>query len=164
MKQANKFKIKNLKKIKKVLDNILKICYNNNVNKKKQKTKERYRTMQKMTIANKFDEVVNFITGEGVCSMSQDEIVDFLLDRKAKSVKKVGSRKPTAKQKENEVVKAAILEGMTAEGATVTDLMARIPALEGLSNQKVSALLRQLVISGDVVKTIDGKKSLFALA
>jgi hypothetical protein len=36
--------------------------------------------------------------------------------------------------------------------------------LGGLSNQRVSALLRQLVESGEVVKTIDKKKSYFAVA
>ena len=39
-----------------------------------------------------------------------------------------------------------------------------VEELSALSNQKVSALVRQLVESGDVVKTTDKKKSIFSLA
>lgn len=120
--------------------------------------------MQKLTIANKFDEVVNFITGDGQVSMSQDEIIDFLLDRKAKSIKKGGTRKPTATQKENEVLKDVILEKMPSEPSTVTDLIHSIEELNGFNTQKVSALVRQLVLAGKVKKEKEGKKTLFSLA
>lgn len=120
--------------------------------------------MQKMTIAQKFDDVVNFITGEGQVTLSQDEIVEFLLDRKDKAVKKAGNRKPTSTQKANEGIKAIILDNLTAEGQTVTELMQTVDDLAGYSNQKLSAILRQMVIDGSVVKTVDKKKSYFSLA
>jgi len=120
--------------------------------------------MQKLTIANKFDEVVNFITGNGQVSMSQDEIVEFLLDRRAKSIKKAGTRKPTATQKENEVLKDVILEKMPSEPSTITDLIHSIEELNGFNTQKVSALVRQLVLAGKVKKEKEGKKTLFSLA
>ena len=44
----------------------------------------------KMTIAEKFDDVINFITGEGQVTLSQDEIVEFLYDRKAEFLAFVG--------------------------------------------------------------------------
>ena len=47
---------------------------------------------------------------------------------------------------------------------TVTELIAGGEGLEGLTNQKVSALLRKMVEVGRVVKTIEGKKAKFALA
>ena len=119
--------------------------------------------MQKMTIATKFDEVIKAINGEA-SALSTEEIVDFLNDRKEKAIKKTGTRKPTATQKENEGVKAIILDNLTVEGQTVSDLMKNVSDLAGYSNQKLSALLRQLVLDGSVVKTIDKKKSYFSLA
>lgn len=47
---------------------------------------------------------------------------------------------------------------------TVTELIAGGEGLENLTNQKVSALLRKMVDAKRVVKTIEGKKALFAVA
>ena len=80
---------------------------------------------------------------------------------------KSASRKPTAKQTENEGLKDIILAVVTDEGATVSDIQARderISAKVGISNQRVSALLRQLVAENKVIKEVSGKKSLFRLA
>ena len=119
--------------------------------------------MTKMTIATKFDAVVNLLNGEA-SALSVEEAVEFLNDRKEKAVKKAGTRKPTAQQKENEGYKATILDILSTEGKTVTEIMASDDTLGGLSNQRVSALLRQLILTGEVVKTKEGKKSLFAIA
>ena len=119
--------------------------------------------MQKMTIAEKFEATINYINGED-CSMSPDEIVDFLADRKDKAVKKAGNRKPSAQQKENEGIKQIILDSLTTEGKTVSEIIAGTDDLAGFTNQRISALLRQLILADKVVKTKDGKKSLFALA
>ena len=119
--------------------------------------------MTKMTIANKFDEVVKALQGEA-SAMTVEEMVDFINDRKEKSVKKSSTKKTTAHQKENEGVKATILANLTSEGQTVTELMASSADFDGFTNQRLSALLRQLVIDGKVVKTIEGKKSYFSVA
>lgn len=77
---------------------------------------------------------------------------------------KKANKKATKTQKENVGVKAEILkalEGVT-EGITVTEVIARGNFAEGTSNQKISALLKQLKESGEVEK-IEGKKSLFRL-
>jgi len=82
-----------------------------------------------------------------------------LLDKKA-------SRKtPSKTQKANEGVKATILEVLADFDApvTVSELIAT-DALGEYTNQKVSALLRQLIEGGKVVKTTDKKVSRFALA
>ena len=50
-----------------------------------------------------------------------------------------------------------------AEGQTVTALLGKMN-IEGLTNQRVSALLRQLVLDGKVIKTVEGKKSYFSVA
>ena len=47
---------------------------------------------------------------------------------------------------------------------TVTEMQGASAELGELSNQKVSALVRQLVEGGKVVKTIDKKVSRFSLA
>lgn len=119
--------------------------------------------MEKMTIANKFDEVIALLNGEE-SALSVEDAVDFINDRKEKAQKKAGNRKPTATQKENEVLKDAILDVLTDKGITISDMLKTIPKLEGYSNQKVSALMRQLVLSGKVVRVKEGKTTLFALA
>ena len=75
-------------------------------------------------------------------------------------------RKPTATQVANEGYKAAIEDFLAnAETpCTVTDILKGTPALEGFSNQKVSALMTQLVNAGKVTKTSDKRRSYFALA
>jgi hypothetical protein len=81
-----------------------------------------------------------------------------LLDRKA------SGKKPTKTQEENKVLKEEVLAVLSDTGLTVTEVQNKSNVLGDLSNQKVSALLRQLVEDGLVVKTIDKKKSFFSLA
>ena len=118
--------------------------------------------MTKMTIAEKFDEVAKALAGEK-STMSVEDMVEFINDRKEKAVKKAGSRKQTARQKENEGVKDVILKTLTDKGITVTELLGKLD-IEDMTNQRASALLRQLVLDGKVVKTVEGKKSYFSLA
>jgi DNA-binding HxlR family transcriptional regulator len=121
--------------------------------------------MQKITIATKFDALADYIqNGENSIFPTPEDAIEFINDRKEKAVKKAGSRKPTATQKANEGIKAVILDNLTAEGITVTEMMQNIPDLAGYSNQKLSAILRQMVLDGSVVKTVDKKKSYFSLA
>ena len=79
--------------------------------------------------------------------------------------KKSGSKKPTATQIANEGLKAtilSILEG--SEGMTASEVLVSSDEFTGLSNQKITALLRQLVLNGSVTKITDNKKTLFKLA
>lgn len=92
------------------------------------------------------------------------EIVDFCNHEidllSAKSSKKT----LTKTQKENEVLKDTIAEVLSGlEKTTVSELQASDKRLSDFSNQKISALLRQMVSDGRVVKTIEGKKAYFAL-
>ena len=82
-----------------------------------------------------------------------------LLDKKAQN------KKATKTQEQNVGIKATILEVLATIGSgTVTDIQNGNEGLSALSNQKVSALIRQLVESGEVVRTTDKKKSIFSLA
>lgn len=82
------------------------------------------------------------------------EVAEKLTTLKAQTEKRNSAdRKPTAKQVANEGLKARVLEVLTSEPATVTELMGRDPELSVLSNQKVSALVNALVDEGRAVKT-----------
>ena len=76
---------------------------------------------------------------------------------------KAANRKPTKTQKENEGVKDEIVNVLAAFGkpATVTEVLAKGNFPADTSNQKITALLRQLIADGKVVKTVDKKKSFF---
>lgn len=99
--------------------------------------------------ADNYDEVIAFI----------DHEVD-LLNRKNSA-----DKKPTAQQVANEGIKTAILEGMTPNRLyTITEIQKEIPECAEMSNQKISALVRQLKEAGLVNKTEDKRKSYFSLA
>jgi hypothetical protein len=79
--------------------------------------------------------------------------------------KNSADKKPTAQQTVNEAIKSAIIEGMEDNRLyTITDLQKSIPELAELSNQKVTALVRQLKDANLVVKTEDKRKSYFSKA
>jgi len=80
--------------------------------------------------------------------------------------KKSASKKPSKKNEENEVLKTKIVEvlGTFENGATVSEILGASEDFSGMSNQKISALVRQLVLDGTVVKTTDKKKSIFSVA
>ena len=80
--------------------------------------------------------------------------------------KRATNKKPTKVQEENEVLKTEVVGilGGSEKGMTVTEVMNASEVLGGLSNQKVTALMRALVTEGKVVKTVDGKKSIFSIA
>lgn len=81
------------------------------------------------------------------------------------SRKNVGTHKPTAKQVENAGVKEDILAHMEpGVSYTVSDLLKLVPSLSEASNQKATALVRQLVLDGRVTKTEDKRKSYFTLS
>lgn len=78
-----------------------------------------------------------------------------------------GEKKPTATQKANVGIKDNILDVLAeSERMTVTEIVKALPTVDGepLSNQKVSALVRQLVLDGSVVRTEDKRKAYFSLA
>ena len=81
------------------------------------------------------------------------------------SKKNSAEKKPTAQQTANEGIKTAIVEGMEQNRLyTITELIKEIPECADLTNQKMSALVRQLVDSGAVVRTEDKRKAYFSLA
>ena len=92
------------------------------------------------------------------------EIVEFCNHELDLLNSRKSSKTPTKTQKENEVIMEKIERDLIEfeKPVTVTELIAGGDGLEGLTNQKVSALLRKMVEAGRVVKTIEGKKALFS--
>ena len=97
-------------------------------------------------------------------NLTTDEIafIDHELELLAKKNASTGERKPTATQRANEGVKEEILAVLSDEAVTVTEIVKTLDA--DYTNQKISALLRQLIADGKVEKVVDKRKSLFKLA
>lgn len=85
-----------------------------------------------------------------------------LLAKKANSAKS----KPSKAQAENDSIKALILAALAkADTAlTITEFQTQFEVFAEYSNQKMSALFKQLVDSGMVEKTVVKKKSYFAIS
>ena len=116
-------------------------------------------------MANKITkrEVINMMMNEEVVK-ANPTYVAYLENELALLDKKAQNKKATKTQEQNVGIKATILEVLATIGSgTVTDIQNGNEKLSALSNQKVSALIRQLVESGEVVRTTDKKKSIFSL-
>ena len=117
-------------------------------------------------MANKITkrEVIEMMMNEEVVK-ANPTYVAYLENELALLDKKAQNKKATKTQEQNVGIKATILEVLATIGSgTVTDIQNGNEELSALSNQKVSALVRQLVESKEVVKTVDKKKSIFSLA
>ena len=79
--------------------------------------------------------------------------------------KNSAEKKPTAQQIANDGIKTAILAGMTPNRLyTITEIQKEIPECADLSNQRISALLRQMKDDKIIVRTEDKRKAYFSLA
>ena len=117
-------------------------------------------------MANKITkrEVIGMMMNEEVVK-ANPTYVAYLENELALLNKKAQNKKATKTQEQNVGIKATILKVLATIGSgTVTDIQNGNEELSTLSNQKVSALVRQLVESGEVVRTTDKKKSIFSLA
>lgn len=95
-------------------------------------------------------------------------LIDFIDNELALLAKKANSAKskPSKAQAENEGIKTAIIAALNeAEKAlTITEFQTAYPEFAEYSNQKMSALFKQLVDAGAVEKTVVKKKSYFSVA
>lgn len=102
-----------------------------------------------MTIAKQYEAII--AKAKGILS---DEEINFLNERKELHEKKNASRKPTKAQAENEGIKDNILDFMEVNKSYTISEIQKGVGLE--TNQKTSALVRQLVIA-DLVKRTELK-------
>lgn len=119
----------------------------------------------KITKREMFRGVINYIENgrfdvEGLDTTKAIEMLSHeieLLERKNSS-----DKKPTAQQAVNNGIKDAIYNSMEADRLyTVTELIKEIPECNELTNQRVSALMRQMVIDNLVEKIEEKRKSFF---
>ena len=109
---------------------------------------------------------------KGVCADRAD-IVDFCNHEIELLSRKNSKSGATKTQKENEIVANMLVEELVKIGKpiTITDLMNTSEIVKGytlengnnLTNQKISAIFKQLVESQKIVKIVDKKKSYFSI-
>lgn len=117
---------------------------------KKATKKEMFRKLIELAQENERTDLVEFCEHE----------ID-LLNKKASALGQ------TKTQAENEKIKVVIAEELTriARAVTISELIKESESLGQYSNQKLSALLKQMVENDKTVtKIIDKKKSLFTIA
>lgn len=80
--------------------------------------------------------------------------------------KNSAEKKPTAQQEANAVIKANVLTVLAdGEKRTVSELLKLVPDLpDTMTNQRMSALVRQMVDAGEVIRTEDKRKAYFSKA
>ena len=120
-------------------------------------------TTRKPTQRDRYAEIREILASAG-----RDDLVEFVDGRVAQLDKKNSAeRKPTAKQVENAGFKQEILSYMK-QGALYAsaDIAKSVPALveAGVSANRVTAMLTQLVNDGAIVRTTDKRKSFYSLA
>lgn len=113
--------------------------------------------MEKMTYVKALDAAI------ATLSADQSEVKEKLEALKASIAKKNSAeRKPTATQTANEGYKEAILSAMeSGKGYTITDLLKAVPEIAELTNQRVSAIVRQMVEAGEVSREEIKRKAYF---
>jgi len=117
--------------------------------------------MNKMTYVNAINFALRALNGEEI--ENKVEVAEKLIALGQSLEKRNSSRsnKPTKSQRENAEVKAQIKESMTDCNPMTCG---EIADMVGISGQKCSALLSQMVKAGEVVKTTEKRVSKFALA
>ena len=107
---------------------------------------------KKMTYTTAIENAITAITKLDCSTFNRDETVEKLTALKEQLMKRNASKsdKPTKTQKENAEIKARIHEFLThtLQGVRCGDVASEL----GISGQKASALLSQMVKTGEVVK------------
>ena len=116
-------------------------------------------TMEKMTNVK----AINYVLANAELPTDVKEKLEKMREQFVK--KSSAERKPTATQTENAGLKVAILNAMVdGQAYTITDLMKSVPELADLSNQRVSAIVRQLKDEGEVTREEIKRKAYFTKA
>ena len=94
-----------------------------------------------------------------------DVLTKFVENEIALIDKRAANKTATKTQKENEGIKALILDTLTEidKPVTISEMQAFSADLAVYTNQKLSALLTQMKSEGTVVKTVEKKKSYFSV-
>ena len=117
---------------------------------------------KKMTKKETINLLIDVLMGNKEAEDSQI-FVDFLTHERELLEKKSSNSGQTKTQKENETIKEKIVETLRDLGkyVTITEIQNANVELSTYSNQKISALLKQLVDNKEIEKVIDKKKAYF---
>ena len=122
--------------------------------------------MANTTTSTKLTKAQKFAMLRAIPAVAENAMLVEFIDHEVELLSKKNSaeKKPTAQQVANAGVATAIIEGMEPNRLyTVTEVIKSIPECADLTNQRVSALLRQLVEAGKVKRTEDKRKAYFSL-
>ena len=134
-------------------------------------------TNTKMTQVSALELAVKVITNvmngvdTDIASSELSEVITKLSGMAEKLAEKRSTPSKADKEKsaEHKVIADEIILVLSTEetvttGMTVSEMQKASDKLAEYSNQKISAILRKMVDSGAVVKTVDKKKSYFSIA
>ena len=118
-------------------------------------------TEKKITKREKFEKLKN------IAEVQANPVLSEFIEREIELLAKKNSaeKKPTEKQTENAGIKEVIIETLTDEekGMTISAMQKKCAELGEYSNQKISALVRQMILDGIVEKTEEKGKAYFRL-
>ena len=96
-----------------------------------------------------------------------DAVIGFIdLELELLSKKTAADKKPTATQVANDGFKTSIAAVMSAEPTrlfTITELIKSVPEIVDLTNQRVSAIVRQMVKDGTLDRVEEKRKAYFRI-
>lgn len=98
------------------------------------------------------------------CEIPADvkEKLEKMIESLEKKSSSNGERKMTQTQKDNMVYIDILLNHLSQnQGKTITECLKEVPEFKEFSNQKLSALMKKLVDSGQVEKRIEKNRSVF---
>ena len=116
-------------------------------------------TEKKMTKREKYEMLANL--AEVKANPMLVEFIEHELELLAK--KNSAEKKPTAVQIANEGIKSTIIETLKAKGEkmTISEMQKASEELAELSNQRISALVKQLLTDGKVERFEEKRKAYF---
>ena len=118
-------------------------------------------------MADKITQKIGFTRAHDMYETLGDaEMVEFFEKRLAQ-LEKDSERKPTARQIENNVYKDDIINFMQENAKyTANDVLENVPSIiaSGMTINRVSALLTQLVNANVIVRSTESRKNYYSLA
>ena len=120
-------------------------------------------TEVKVTVADKFDMVIEALTKAEVTEVNGIDLIEFLTDRKDKAIRKSGTK---AEKPENADIRTAILEYLgTVDKARISDVTKGVNDILGTNytSNKVSAQMTKLKNDLAVVREVEKKIAYFSL-
>ena len=123
-------------------------------------------TTKKITKRDKFNALAamlndfdpTHVIADGLTTSDLAEFISHEIDLLTK--KNSADKKPTAKQEENKGIQQAILDGMADNRLyTITEIQKEVAECTELTNQRISAIVRQMV--GVSVERIEDKRKAY---